>query len=481
MQQKSIKKNYIYNLCYQILVITVPLITTPYVSRVLGASGIGNVGYAESIVSYFILFATFGIPIYGQREISYVQESVEKRSVVFWNTKLLSLCTSGIALLVYLLLAIIQENSLLYMILSMNILAIALDITWFFQGLEEFGKIVIRNIIINVLNVAYILLAIKIPEHFYRYAFGHAFFQMLSSVSLWIKLPKYITHVNIRDLHPFRDVKTVLSLFVPTIAIQVYTVLDKTMIGAITHDFAENGYYEQAIKISKMVLTVVTALGTVMVPRIGYYFEKGEHEQVKSLMFTGYRFVWFIGIPLCFGLISISSNFVPWFFGAGYEKVAVLLNVLAFLILAIGISNVTGIQYLIPTKRQNKLTQSVIIGAIANFVLNIILIPVLQSIGAAMASVIAEMTIAVVQLLLVRNEISPLRVLKEGIHYFIAGFIMAGGVLYLGTFLSPSIGNTIILVVCGALIYLMILILLKDEFFFSNVRKIFNTLVKRVS
>lgn len=481
MSQKSIKKNYIYNLCYQILIIITPLITTPYVSRVLGAYGIGTVGYAESIVSYFILFATFGISTYGQREISYAQESAEKRSMVFWNTKLLGLCTSGVALLVYFLFAVTQGNHLLYFILSVHLLAVAADITWFFQGLEEFGKIVVRNIIINVLNVAYILLAIKIPEHFYRYAFGHAFFQLLSNASLWLMLPRYLTKVKFRDLHPFRDVKVVLSLFVPTIAVQVYTVLDKTMIGAITQDFAENGYYDQAIKISKMVLTVVTALGTVMVPRIGYYFEKKEHEEVKRLMFSAYRFVWFLGIPLCFGLISVSSNFVPWFFGAGYEKVISLLNVLSFLILAIGINNVTGMQYLIPTKRQNIFTQSVIIGAVGNFVLNIALIPLMKSIGAAIASVVAETIIAVVQLLLVRNEISPLRVLKEGTHYFIAGCIMAGGVLYLGTYLSPSIVNTMILAICGALIYFTVLILLKDEFFFSNVRKIFNTLVKRVS
>ncbi len=143
----------------------------------------------------------------------------------------------------------------------------------------------------------------------------------------------------------------VWSLFVPTIAIQIYTVLDKTMIGVITGSSFENGYYEQAIKMSKMLLAVVTALGTVMVPRIGSYFARGEMDEVRRLMYRGYRFVWFLGIPLCFGVIVTAGNFVPWFFGPGYEKVVPLLRILSLLILAIGVYNVTGNQYFIPMKR----------------------------------------------------------------------------------------------------------------------------------
>ena len=206
--------------------------------------------------------------------------------------------------------------------------------------------------------------------------------------------------------------KTVISLFVPTIAVQVYTVLDKTMIGMITQNDFENGYYEQAVKISKMVMTVVTALGTVMIPRIGFYFEKGDVKEVKRLMYRGYRFVWFLGIPLCLGLIMVSPKFVPWFFGEGYNKVSVLLGILSFLILAIGINNVTGMQYLIPTKRQNIFTLTVLIGAMINFAMNYILIERFAAIGAAIASVTAETVIAIVQLMIVRKEINPLEVLR---------------------------------------------------------------------
>ena len=472
MAKKSIKKNYIFNTCYQILTLLTPLITTPYISRVLGADGIGVVSYAESIVSYFVIFATLGIFTYGQREISYVQDSKRERSIVFWNTKLLQFFTSALVLCVYVAYLFITRASILYFILAVNILAVAVDVTWFFQGMEEFGKTVFRNILFKVLNIAYVFLVIKTKEDVLWYAFGLAIFTFLSNLSLWGYLPKYIQKISIKELKPFSALPVVLTLFVPTIAIQVYTVLDKTMIGIITGSSFENGYYEQALKISRMVLMLVASLGTVMIPRIGYHFQKGDNEEVKRLMYRGYRFVWFLGVPLCFGLISVADNMVPWFFGDGFDTVAVLLKILAFIILAIGINNVTGLQYLIPTKRQNTFTLTVIIGATTNFLLNMVLIRNFQAVGAAIASVTAETVIAIVQLLIVRKELSPWRLIKEGIHYYIAGGIMLIALFFEGRFLSPSIVHTGIMVLTGAMLYFVVLLILRDEFLFSNMKTV---------
>ena len=363
MSGKSIKKNYLFNLSYQILLIITPLITTPYVSRILGADGIGTVSYAQSIVSYFTLFATMGITTFGQREISYVQNSVEKRSKVFWNTKILEFLISGSTFIIYVIFCFFCDNTSLYLVFSLNILAVFADVTWFFQGLEEFGKIVVRNTIVRIVSIFYVFILVNDREDILMYAFGLAAFTFLSNLSLWAYLPRYVTKISRKEINPFWQFSTIISLFVPTIAIQVYTVLDKTMIGIITHSSFENGYYEQALKVSRTILTLVTALGTVMIPRIGYYFEIGNTSEIKRLMYRGYRFVWFFGVPLCLGLICISSNLVPWFFGPNYDKVVTLLKILAFLVLAIGISNVTGMQYLIPTKRQNVFTVTVIFGA----------------------------------------------------------------------------------------------------------------------
>ena len=244
------------------------------------------------------------------------------------------------------------------------------------------------------------------------------------------------------------------------------------MIGIITQDSFENGYYEQALKLSKMVLTVVTALGTVMIPRIGSYFKEGNKNKIRDLMYRGYQFVWFLGIPLCFGLVMVSSNFVPWFFGDGYDKVADLLKVLAFLILAIGINNVTGMQYLIPTGREKLFTITVLIGAGVNFCLNAVLIYFCQSVGAAIASVVAESTIAVVQIIMVRKELSPWEIVRRGKNYYVAGAVMVGALAVLNHYLTSGIFNTVIIVVVGACSYFAVLLILRDQFFMTNVSNV---------
>lgn len=474
MQKKSIKKNYFYNLFYQILLLITPLITTPYVSRILGADGIGTVSFIESVASYFVLFAVMGITTYGQREISYVQDSKEKRSEVFWNTKILEFWTSGVILIAYLIFTTLQENRVFYYMYAFQIVAIFYDVTWFFQGLEDFGKIVLRNAFFKIMNIIYIFIVVRNKESLIWYVFGLSFFTFIGNISLWFYLPRYIDRPKLNELHPFKNIKTVLQLFVPTIAIQVYTVLDKTMIGVITKDTFENGYYEQALKISKMVLMVVTALGTVMIPRIGYHFKRGNEEEVKRLMYRGYRFVWMLGVPLCVGLIMVSSNFVPWFFGDGYDRVADILAISSFLILAIGINNVTGMQYLIPTGRQNMFTLTVIIGAIVNFCLNMVLIRSWGAEGAAVASVAAETTIAIVQIIFVRKELSPLRIVQESLHYVIAGMCMGAVLYYMRDYFDSSIINTIILVIIGASAYGAVLLIERDEFLLSNIKMMTN-------
>ena len=472
MAKKSIKKNYLYNVAYEILLLITPLITTPYLSRVLGADGIGTVSYAESIVSYFTLVATLGMTTFGRREISYVQDNKAERSRVFWETNILEIITTTLVLAAYIPFALRQKNQIMYLILALNLLAVMANITWFFQGMEEFGKIALRNVFFKILNIIYIFTFVKTKDDILAYVFGMAFFLFLSNASLWLFLPGYIGKPVLRDLKPFRHLRTVISLFIPTIAIQIYTVLDKTMIGLITKSAFENGYYEQAIKISKMVLTIVTSLGTVMVPRIGFHYAKGETEKVNFFMYRAYRFVWFMGVPLCFGLLGIASNFVPWFFGAGFEKVVPLLSILGFLVLAIGINNVTGIQYFIPTQRQNLFTLTVMIGAASNFVLNSILINLFQSIGAAIASVAAETIIAIVQIYIVRDEISPIRIIASSWRYLLAGSVMLIFLKLISSLMTPRFVNTLLLIAIGAAIYMVMLLIMRDDFLISNIRTV---------
>lgn len=476
MKKNSIKINYIYNVSYQILLILIPLITTPYISRVLGASVIGAYSYAESIATYFVLFATMGITYYGQREIAYLQDDREKRTKLFWETKIFTIIIVTIALLLYIGFCFLGAKPLLYYVLAINILNVAFDVTWLFQGMEDFGSITLVNAIFKALNVVYIFVFVKNSSDVVIYAVGLSGLTIIGNAILWLKLRKYIDKPCFKGINPFRNVRVIISLFIPTIAIQVYTVLDKTMLGIITADDAQNGYYDQALRLSRTALTLVTALGTVMVPRVGYHHSRKEDDIVRKLMYRGYNFVWFLGVPICFGLIGVAGNVVPWFYGNGYDEVVPLLGILSFLILAIGINNVTGIQYLIPTERQNVFTFTVIIGAVVNFVMNLLLIPVLQARGAAIASVIAETVIAITQLIIVRKEISICKVFACSWKYLVSGGIMYGILHLEQSYFVPSVFYTLVMILSGMAVYVIALWILRDEMLLFNGRILINKL-----
>ena len=473
MATKSIKKNYVYNLLQQVLNLITPLITTPYISRVLGVEGIGIYSYTSSIVFYFALVAALGTATYGQREVSYVQDDKAKLSEVFWNTEIRCVVTTFFCLCFYVVFIMGQEhNRLVYALLAITIVDVPLNISWLFMGMENFGKIVKRNVVVKVLSIMFIFLFVKDKNDLIIYVLGMTLVITVGNISLWPFLPKIVYAPKWKKLHPFKDFNVVLSLFIPTIAISVYTMLDKTMIGVITGDAAENGYYDQATKISRIALSIVAALGVVMVPRIGFLFEKKDYLQIQQFMYRSYRFVWFLGIPLCFGIVGTAPNFVPWFFGPGFDRVIPVLCILSMLVLVIGINNVTGVQYLIPTKRQNAFTKTVLLGAIVNFAMNLCLIVKFGAIGAAIASVVAESVIAGAQFVVVRKELSFLLILKQSIKYVIAGIIMLIMVLVGNKLLQPSILNTFILIGSGALVYFLLLLLLKDDFFLKNLLNI---------
>ena len=465
---KSIKKNYIYNLVYQILVLLAPLVTTPYVSRVLGAEPIGEYSYAYSIVYYFMLVAILGTSTYAEREISFCRDDRLKRSCRFWDLFFLRNITSLFSIAIYgIVVGVCFDNKMMAIIVSLNIISVGLDTVWLFQGMEEFGRITLRDTCIKILTIGSIFLFVKKQEDIYLYALIMSLSPVLSALSLIPFLHQYVEKIDFKKVKPFYDFKSIVSLFVPTIAISVYAMLDKTMLGIFTTTKVENGYYEQATKLSKTALTVVTSLGTVMIPRISYYFEKRQQQLIEKYMLKSYQFALLLGFPICFGMIGISDNLVPWFYGSGFEKVAMLLKVSGFLVIAIGLSNITGLQYLVPTKQQSKLTKSVCVGAVVNVILNAILIPKLYSVGAAIASVIAEFSVTLVQFMYVRKQINLRKVIKFGFKYFGASIIMLLVLQIENLVLYPGILATLVMVASGVMIYFIVLLAVKDSLVFE--------------
>ncbi len=478
---KNIKINYLYSAAVQVLSLLTPFITTPYLSRVLKADGIGKVSFTRSIVQYFVVVAYMGIAAYGRREISYLQDDKPGRSRVFWNLKALSLLNTSICLTVYYVLIYFYagEDYVLYLIQSVHILNIVLEIEWLFAGMEEFKILALKGMVIRILNIALVFIFVKSREDLPVYMLINVIFIIAANAVMFPRLPKYIDPPNLKAIRPFHGIKTIIELFIPNIAIEIYTVLDKTMLGFFTTTSFENGYYESALKVSRITMMLIVSMSNVMASRIGYLFRKNDIHAIHEYMYRSYRFVWFLGIPICLGLIGISDNFVPWFFGHGYAKVAELLKITGFLVVAVGINNATGNQYLIPTKRQNLYTMTLCAGAAVNFCMNIVLIPLSGSYGASLASVIAEIVIALTQLYVLRKELNLRKIAACCKNYLIAGIIMLSVLVMTGKKLAPSPVNTFTLILSGALIYFGVLVLLRDKFFTENAFRAVDSLKRK--
>lgn len=471
---KSIKKNYILNLIYQLLLIIIPIVTIPYVSRVLLDDGVGIYSYSESIVSYFTLFAVLGSTTYAQREIGKVQNSVEARSRIFWEIFLLRFITSSIALCGYgIYLFFLHDNFVIALIFGLNIINILFDITWFFQGIEEFGKVAILGLIAKLLDFAFVFIFIKHQSDIWLYTLGKCGFTILGNLGLWLLLPKKLCLVN--KLNILKHLKIICAMFIPTVAVQVYTILDKSMIGWFTDNSSENGYYEYAEKIIRMSITLISALSAVLIPRVAKAHSEGDTQLVKSIIYKAVNYVWLISIPLVFGFLSVSDVLVPVYLGNNFLKSIKLINIFTPIIIFVGLANIIGVAFLIPINKQNVNIIAVTIAAGINLFLNLILIPKLASIGAAISSVAAEGIGIILQLGYVfkKRLLSPKKFFISSIKYLISSLIMFTVVVLIKIYLFPvKVWSLITLIIIGVICYFLCLLIMRDKFLIEIIDKL---------
>lgn len=467
-EKVSIKKNYIYNVAYQVLNLLAPLVTTPYISRVLGVEGVGEYSYTSSVVTYFITLAILGSTPYAQREVSYLREDKEKYSILFWEIVVFRGITVLISCLLFSIVIILSEPEIriIYMIQGLNIVAVAFDISWFFQGLEEFKKIVIRNVFIKILNILLIFILVKQETDIWKYVLIIAGLTVVGNIVIWGGIKRYINKVSIKSINIKQHLIGILQLFLPTIAVSIYRALDKTMIGLVTTTTTENGYYEQADKIIQMCIVVTTSLSTVMAPRIALTLSKKDNAMLKKYMYKTFDFLLLISLPMAMGIIVVSDMIVPWFFGSGYEKVGLIIKIFSPLMVVVTFSNAIGMQYLIQARKQKIYTISICTGAIVNFIINLVLIPRLYSIGAAVASVVAESAILIVQMWYVCNKKQILDI--KGIFskfpiYMGMSTVMFVILMIIKRFMAPNFVSSFCIVIIGISIYTYGLWIVKDE------------------
>lgn len=405
--------NYMYNMLYQFSMVISPVILTPYVARVLNVDSIGKYNYAFSIVSVLVVLGQLGTNMYGQREIAFTNGDKQERNKVFWNIFILRITTHVLLLPIYYVCILHQQHCapILY-IMIIYVASSMVDLGWFYQGIEEFRSITVRNIGIKILGIVSVLYCVKSDDDLLLYTFILAGSQFIGNIYLWQKLPLYVSKINVKNLDIKSDLKNTLKIFVPTIAVYVYTFLDKILIGILSNEL-EVAYYTQAEKIVKMLMTVITSLGIVLLPHLSTELKDGKILALKDKLKVIVAFVFGVGTPMVFGCLGVSEDFIPWFLGNRFQESILIFQILSPLIIIIGLASVAGQAILIPLKLERIYTISIISGAALNLIFNVILIPNHGAFGAAIATIIAEVMVTTIQICFVFKLLNE----KLGLYY----------------------------------------------------------------
>lgn len=469
--KSSIKFNIVLNTFYQILSMCIPLITAPYISRVLGNENIGIYSYTSSIVTFFSLFSGLGTAIYGAREISRNREDKYKVSQLFWEIEIVSLISSSICFILWMIwIYHTSHYKIIYIILSFNILNFAADISWFYNGLEQFKYEITKNSIVKILGVVLIFWCVKNSDDLIRYILISSASTFLGTLSMWISIPKFIVKINIRSINIWPHFKETLIYFIPTIATSFYTVLDKTLIGIISIDPNENGFYEQATKIITLTqLFTFVPINNVIQSRNSYLFAVNDIDGIKKIIKISLHFCLTIGLGIFLGILAIGDIFIPIFYGNGYEGTIPILYILSPIIVISSIGAIMKMQYYTPLGLKKEIAIYIIVGVIINLVLNIMLIPYFRAIGAAFASVIAETVITFLYLYKSNNIINIKDITIIAWTKVIAGVIMMIVVFGLKKCFAHTIQNLLFCITIGIVIYFSVLMILKDVFIYYTV------------
>lgn len=454
----KLKKNFIYNIIYQILNLCLPIVTVPYVSRTLGVEGSGIYSYTYSIVNYFMIFGMLGISNYGNRKIAKCRDNKNDLAREFISLYALQIILTTLSLLIYVVYCIFIANYRMVSWIEMLFLvSTLLDISWLYFGLEEFKKTVTRNILIKIISLIFILLFVKNAEGIYIYTLIMAGSTVISQLVLWKNIKKYIDFksyvLDKRDV--IKHIKGTLILFVPVISYSIYKIMDKIMLGLLSN-IEEVGYYEYAEKIINIPIGFITALGTVMLPKVSNLVEKKEFDSIKQYLFKALKFIMFFAIPSCLGLIAIGSEFAVLFLGDAYERTGIIIKYLSVTIVFTAWANVIRTQWLIPKENDKIYISTTILGALLNLFINFLLIPKIGAVGASIGTICSEFFIMFLQSFLSRKEIGFKVILNPVLHFIITAVIMFVVIQIVGNYINSDFIRIIVECVLGVGIYGML-------------------------
>ncbi len=454
-KKHNLKSNFIYQAFYELLLVILPILTSPYVSRILGASNIGIYSYTYTVAYYFTLISALGIKNYGNREISKCRDDKEKLNKTFSSILFLHLFISLIVISAYIIfcIAIDDKYKIYYAIQSFYLIGALFDISWLFFGLELFKTTVTRNIFIKISSVALIFIFVKNEGDLWKYVLIMAVSSFLSQLYLWFKIKPLVKIVKVSKSEIFRHLPQMLILFIPTIAVSFYNYMDKVMLGAMSGT-TELGFYENAFKITTVCSSLIGSVGTVMLPRMSNMIATGDRDTSKKYINMSMTCVAFMACAMAFGIAAVSSDFAPVFWGKEFSKCGSLLALLAIYLPIQGFASVLRTQFLIPHSWDKQYTFSLCIGAIVNVAVNYLLIPCYQSVGAVIGTIFAEAAVCIAQTIVVRHELPIKEYIKNSMPFIINGIAMFIIVRLLELFITTTVLTLIIQIIVGACIYI---------------------------
>ena len=474
---QSVKVNYILNLINTGTQMLFPLITFPYVCRVIEADGIGQINFFQSIISYISLFTCLGIPMYAIREIARDRSDVVQMNRTAMEILLLHsmLTLVGYAIVAILCLTVpqIQVNIPLFLILSLTIFFTAIGCEWFYQGIEDFKYITIRGLIIKTISVVLLFIFVKSKTDLLYYGCYTVFGVLGGNIFNFFRLRKYIHRENIifSELHIKRHIKPVLKVFSFSVVTSIYLQLNTVLLGFLKNALAV-GYFAAATKVMQMLLTMSACLGSVMMPRASHLIAENKEDEFNRLIQKSYDFTLAIALPMTIGLIFCAPSLITALCGVKFEHSILPSQIIAPIILMVAISNVFGIQVLFPKGKTNIVTLCCGIGAVADLILNLCLIPFFSYIGTSIAYLGAEVATTVSMYFIGRRYIPIIYFKKSHLTYALGCIVMALALYGISLLQLPTLTILLLQGCCGVLAYFIILCICKDEMLVQILSKI---------
>ena len=468
---KSIKKNYLLNLVNSGTQILFPLISFPYVSRIMMADGIGQVNFYGSIVQYIILACSLGIPMYGIREVARVREdrlALQQTTMALLSLhSLLTLVGYAVVALLCLTVGRIQENIPLFLIISMNLFFTTIGCEWFYQGIEDFGYITVRGIIVKTLSLVFLFLFVKSRDQLLLYGLYTVLGALGGNIFNFFRLRKYVhpREVDWKGLGLKKHVRAASAVFLFYVVTSVYLQLSSVLLGFMRDD-EQVGYYAVGMKIVRMVMMVSSAFGAVMLPRVSNIIAEKRLDEFERLASKAFEFMVFLTLPMAVGMILVSPYLVPVLSGPGYGPAIPVAAITSSIIFVIGLSNVMGMQIFYPLGKIGLVNLCTGIGALVGLVINLLLIKPFGATGSAIATVAAETGVTLSMMILGRKYIPFTLSWGRYLDYILGASAMLVVVLLLRTYVHlPDVLMLLLLCAAGVLVYAGILAVRKNVFY----------------